>query len=82
MIHGTEVPDNMVVAHRCDQTLCVRPEHLRVWTQQQNIADMWSKGRAWFMGVSQDEGRFQTGAEAKAYYDSLMADDDLGEIPF
>jgi hypothetical protein len=34
-----------VVMHSCDKPACVNPDHLRYGTQQENIADMRSKGR-------------------------------------
>ena len=37
-----------VVIHKCDNTLCLRLDHLVVGTQQENIADMIAKGRAVF----------------------------------
>ena len=40
------VPQGLVVCHTCDTPACVRPDHLFVGTQRDNIADMWAKGRA------------------------------------
>ena len=36
----------MVVAHRCDTPLCVKPSHLFATTQAGNLADMVAKGRS------------------------------------
>ena len=32
--------------HKCDNTICINPEHLKIGTQKENIADMFLKGRA------------------------------------
>lgn len=39
------IPEGHVVMHRCDNTLCVKPDHLLTGTQADNIADMVAKGR-------------------------------------
>ena len=44
LAHG-EVPDDLDVLHHCDVRACVRPDHLFLGTQQDNMADMDRKGR-------------------------------------
>jgi len=39
------IPDGLSVCHHCDVRHCVRPDHLFVGTQLDNIRDMWAKGR-------------------------------------
>lgn len=40
------VPQDKVVMHRCDMPLCVRPDHLAVGTQADNLMDMAAKRRS------------------------------------
>jgi hypothetical protein len=40
-----EIPTGMFVCHRCDVRHCINPEHLFLGSNQENIADMVSKGR-------------------------------------
>ena len=49
ILAGFEVPDDAIVCHRCDTPLCVRPDHLFVGSQRDNIRDAVAKGR-WRIG--------------------------------
>ena len=44
MLDGRD-PTGLLVCHKCDNTKCVRPDHLFVGTQQDNVTDMMNKGR-------------------------------------
>lgn len=44
-IHVGPIPDGLFVLHRCDNPPCSNPDHLFVGTNDDNVADMVSKGR-------------------------------------
>ena len=45
LFHNRLIGDNMCICHKCDNTSCVNPRHLFEGTQQDNMTDMWNKGR-------------------------------------
>jgi hypothetical protein len=43
--HNGPIPKGMYVLHECDTPACVKPTHLFLGSQKDNMLDMWRKGR-------------------------------------
>ena len=41
------------VLHRCDNPACIRPSHLFLGTDLENLRDMCAKGRHWHQGIAE-----------------------------
>lgn len=45
LAYGETPAKGLNVCHKCDNKICINPEHLFLGTQQDNIKDMYAKGR-------------------------------------
>lgn len=44
-LHNGRIPHNMVVRHKCDNNMCINPEHLELGTVTDNNHDTMERGR-------------------------------------
>jgi hypothetical protein len=70
-LHFGPVPSGLVVRHRCDNPVCVRPEHLQLGTQADNVHDAIERGR--FQRARDWHGRFNAERAERRTPDSRTA---------
>ena len=77
-LEGVDISGHLVL-HSCDNPRCCNPKHLRTGTNQENSADMTSRGRQYSKLTEQDvlEIRAITGMSQKAIADQYGVDQTL-----
>lgn len=68
------IPVGMQVLHKCDNPRCVRPSHLFLGTQKDNVADMHAKGRWRYRPRNQSGERNPNAILSDAQVSSMLAE--------
>jgi len=74
-----EIPEGLNVCHSCDNPSCVRPDHLFVATQKENVRDMMVKGR---MVIADHRGEKNTKSKLKTEDVIYLRSLGSGRLPY
>lgn len=69
-----DIPDGMIVLHKCDNPACINPEHLKLGSMKDNSIDMTSKGRGTSL-LDEDKVR-----QIRKMFDQGMKGTDIAKI--
>jgi hypothetical protein len=61
-----EIPNGMVVRHKCDNTKCINPDHLELGTHRDNMRDRQERGRT-IHGVNHHSAKIDDATALKIY---------------
>jgi hypothetical protein len=75
-VHVGPIPPGVFVLHRCDTPACVRPDHLFLGTNQDNVTDMMKKGRH-VSGGTYKQGNYERGT---AHHNARLTPEIVREI--
>lgn len=70
-----QIPKNLYVLHKCDNRICVNPNHLFLGTQKDNMDDMQAKGRKF-----SQRGIPRPNMRGEKHFASLLTDKQVREI--
>ena len=57
LANKAKIPKGRVVRHRCDNSICINPEHLEIGSQRDNVMDMVERGNHGHSRVSAEACR-------------------------
>ena len=69
-LHNGQIPDGMLICHKCDNPSCVNPSHLWLGTNADNTKDRESKGR----------GNYTNPAKGEKHWNVKLSESDVQKI--